>query len=112
MVVDDNHDAAELLAVLLETCGHDVRTAHDARTALEVAASFVPDVALLDLGLPGMDGWELAGRLRELPELAHLRLVALSGYREDVERSRRAGFEGYLLKPADIGDIEAIVARG
>jgi PAS domain S-box-containing protein len=108
LVVDDNEDAAEMLAGVLIGKGYDTRVAHDAPEALSVAAEFSPDVALLDLGLPVMDGYELAANLRELPGLAGLRLVALTGYGQesDLRRTREAGFDGHLVKPVDIGAIE------
>jgi signal transduction histidine kinase len=108
LVVDDNEDAAEMLVSLLSDKGYDARAAHDAPAALRVAAEFLPDVALLDLGLPVMDGYELAAHLRGLPGLAALRLLALTGYGQesDRRRTREAGFHGHLVKPVDIDAIE------
>jgi PAS domain S-box-containing protein len=101
LVVDDNADAAESLAMLLELEGHVVKTAMNGESALALAASFAPDVALLDIGLPGMDGYALAAALRADPVHRALRLVALTGYGqpEDRERSRAAGFDMHLVKP-------------
>lgn len=109
LVVDDNEDGAEMLAEVLASRGHITRVAHDAPSALRVAAEFSPDVALLDLGLPVMDGFELAARLRALPGLADIRLVAITGYgqRSDFRRSREAGFHDHLVKPVDLDAIEA-----
>jgi PAS domain S-box-containing protein len=112
LVVDDNLDAAEMLAEWLGTIGHGVRVAADGPTALEVAADFQPDVALLDIGLPVMDGYEVARRLRALPGCAQTRLIALTGYGQesDHDRSRRAGFEDHLVKPVDLDMIERAVS--
>ena len=112
LVVDDNVDAAEMLAEWLGTIGHGVRVAGDGPTALEVAANFRPDVALLDIGLPVMDGYEVARRLRELPGCKRTRLIALTGYGQesDYDRSRRAGFEDHLVKPVDLDAIERAVS--
>ena len=89
--------------------GYDTRVAHDAPAALRVAAEFSPDVAFLDIGLPVMDGYELAAHLRELPGLAGLRLIAVTGYGQesDRRRTRDAGFHGHLVKPVDLDAIEA-----
>ncbi len=112
LVVDDNLDAAEMLAEWLSAIGHSVRVAADGPTALEIAADFKPDVALLDIGLPVMDGYEVARRLRELPGCARTRLIALTGYGQesDHDRSRRAGFEDHLVKPVDLDAITSAVS--
>jgi len=115
LVVDDNEDGAEMLAAVLAGKGYDTRVAHDAPTALRVAAEFSPDIAFLDIGLPVMDGYELASHLRELPGLAGVRLIALTGYGQesDRRRTRAAGFHHHLVKPVDIAAIEATLrARG
>ena len=103
-MVDDNVDAAKSLARLLARLyGQEVRVAHDGPEALDVAGEFRPEVVLLDIGLPGMDGNEVARRLRERPEFEETLLVALTGWGQesDVERSRAAGFDHHLVKPAD-----------
>ncbi len=112
LVVDDNEDAAELLAYALETLGHQTRTAYDGPSALEVAAEFVPDIAVLDIGLPVMDGYELARRLREAAP-APLRLIALTGYGSpsDRERTAEAGFDAHMVKPIDLASLESTLAR-
>jgi PAS domain S-box-containing protein len=101
LVVDDNVDAREALRFLLEDDGHEVRTAADGTEALAEAEMFRPDIVLLDIGLPGMDGYEVARRLRDLPGFGSALIVAVSGYgqAEDRVRSRAAGFDEHLLKP-------------
>jgi PAS domain S-box-containing protein len=103
MVVDDYVDAAESLALLLQMEGHEVRTAHCGLQALELAQVFQPQVALLDIGLPGLNGYEVANRLRALPETQGAMLIALTGYgqTEDRSRSQVAGFDHHLLKPVN-----------
>ena len=109
LIVDDNEDAADMLSDVLRVRGHQTQTAHDGPDALRVAAEFRPDVAFLDIGLPVMDGYELAGRLRELPGLSDLRIIAVTGYGQqaDRERANAAGFERHLVKPVDVDDLEA-----
>src|SRR5262249_46481169 len=112
LVVDDNEDAAVILMQALEQLGYQVKVAHDGRSARDAGAGFQPDVALLDIGLPVMDGYELAQRLRENRQgKPHLRLVAITGYGQDKdrERSRRAGFEQHLVKPLDLLKIERAI---
>ncbi|WP_170162317.1 CHASE domain-containing protein [Caldimonas tepidiphila] len=103
LLVDDNRDAAESLAALLAGDGHAVELAHDGPQALEAAARSRPDVALLDIGLPGLDGYEVARRLRRGPEGERLRLIAITGWGqpEDRRRTRDAGFDAHLVKPVD-----------
>jgi CheY-like chemotaxis protein len=113
LLVDDNIDSLELLADYLRECGHQVATASHASAALAQVESFVPEVAVLDIGLPGMDGYELAGRLRD--QLGPgCRLIALTGYGQDRDRdlSARAGFERHLLKPVDVEALATMIARG
>ncbi len=104
LIVDDNEDARWLLSDLLTAVGHEVRSAGDGQEALEVIKGFTPDVAILDIGLPGMDGYELAMRLRETLKEATPRLIALSGYGQegDQQRSQSAGFDRHLVKPVDL----------
>jgi signal transduction histidine kinase/DNA-binding response OmpR family regulator len=103
LVVDDNRDAAESIAIVLKLAGHDVHTAGDGTEALGLATIHLPEVVVLDLGLPGIDGYEVAERLRELPGLRHAMLIALTGYgsERDRERAHAAGFDLHLVKPAD-----------
>ncbi|BCQ29073.1 hypothetical protein NK8_72630 (plasmid) [Caballeronia sp. NK8] len=112
LVVDDNDDAAESTAMLLRLEGHEVRVAPDGPSALQVAADFLPDVVLLDIGLPGMDGCEVCRQLRAMSESADTMLIALSGYAGDDhrERARRAGFDVYLVKPADMKELNTIIS--
>jgi PAS domain S-box-containing protein len=112
LVVDDNVDAAETLGMLLQESGHDVRTAFDGPTALEVALEYRPEVVLLDIGLPGLDGFEVAKRLRQQPALGSVVLVAMTGYGQDSDRQRSldAGFDHHLSKPADFGKVQDILA--
>jgi PAS domain S-box-containing protein len=107
LVVDDNVDAASMLAVLLESFGHEVAVENDAWAALERAATFCPDICLLDIGLPGMDGHELARRLRNLPETAQAVLIAVTGYgqQQDKEKSLTSGFNYHFVKPMDTGHL-------
>ncbi len=113
LVVDDNVDAALTLAELLGLDGHETHVAHDGPSAVEAARRLCPDVAILDVGLPGFSGLEVARRLREEPSLAGLFLVALSGWvqPEDLVRSREAGFDHHLAKPVDVGTLVRLVAR-
>ena len=112
LVVDDNVDSAESLAMLLQTVGHEVRTAHDGPTGLTAALGFRPDAVLLDIGLPKMDGYEVARRMRLAPELAITPLLALTGYGQesDREKSLEAGFDHHLVKPVDFEKLLGILA--
>ncbi|HET9959898.1 MAG TPA: ATP-binding protein [Polyangiaceae bacterium] len=115
LVVDDNEDGAEMLALALSRRGYETRVAHDAPTALRAAAEFAPDVAFLDIGLPVMDGYELAAHLRLLPGLTGLRLIAVTGYGQESDRrkTREAGFQQHLVKPVNIEIVEAaLLGRG
>ncbi|SDP14722.1 hypothetical protein SAMN04488595_10533 [Ralstonia sp. 25mfcol4.1] len=111
MLVDDNIDALEAMTMTLETLGHTVVTAPDGQSAIACAASVRPDVVLLDLGMPTMDGFETARRLREIPELRNARLVALTGFGQpdDRRRTRAAGFDLHLVKPADLNALTRLL---
>jgi CheY-like chemotaxis protein len=113
LVVDDNRDAADSLGLLLQLAGHDVRVAHDGVAALAIARTFLPELALLDLGMPEMDGLQLAQALRAEPWSATLRLAALTGWGQDEDRRRTsaAGFDHHLTKPVDLDEIAALVAQ-
>lgn len=112
LIVDDNADAAESMAALVRAWGHDAAVAHNAIDALAVAASFDPDTALVDIGLPGMDGYELARRWRADPGERRLQLVAITGYGrvEDRDTAREAGFDVHLVKPAELTELEELLA--
>ncbi|MDQ3349364.1 MAG: response regulator [Acidobacteriota bacterium] len=113
LVVDDNTDAAEMLAALLTMDGHDVRTASTGPDALAIVTDFHPHLAFLDIGLPGMSGYELARRLRADRRLAGLTMVAVTGWGQDEDRrqSREAGFDQHLTKPVDPREVQALVAQ-
>ena len=104
LLVDDNDDARELLHDLLITLGYQIESAHNGITALAIAANFRPEVAVLDLGLPEMDGYELARQLRRISGLENIRLVALTGYGTDNDRRRshEAGIDEHLVKPIGV----------
>jgi len=116
LIVDDNVEAALTLAELLALDGHETHVAHDGPSAVEAARRLSPDVAILDIGLPGFDGFEVARRLRAEPELRRLLLVALSGWvqPDDRARSREAGFDHHLAKPVQLKSLELVLleARG
>ena len=111
LLVDDNESAAELLADSLAALGHVVQVAHDGSAALAAVETFVPDVALLDLGLPVMDGFEVAQRLRREPRLRNLRLIAITGYGQEVDRRRTedSGFTAHLVKPVDVHVLDGLI---
>jgi CheY-like chemotaxis protein len=107
LVIDDNIDAAEMLAELLRTIGYTTSVAHDGPVALELARTFRPDIALIDIGLPVMDGYEVARQLRTM--LAGARLIAVTGYGQqgDRDRSHDAGFDAHLVKPVSLEVLSA-----
>jgi len=111
LIVDDNRDAAHMLAMLLEAAGHEVMTEHDPVIALRRAIATRPDVALLDIGLPRMDGHELARRLRATPEGRAMTLIALTGYGQQSEREKaaQAGFDHYLVKPPEPAGLQRLL---
>ena len=112
LVVDDNVDETESLAMLMRELGHDVRTAHDGPTALEAALDHRPHMVLLDIGLPGLDGYEVAKRMRQQPVLQSAVLVAMTGYgrESDRQRAQEAGFDHHLVKPAYFEQMQRILA--
>ena len=113
LVIEDNADARAMLRHLLEIAGHEVHEAADGRQGLEMALSIQPEVALIDLGLPGLDGYEIARRLRAADERRNILLVAVTGYGspEDRERSLMAGFDVHLVKPVDPDLLAGVLAR-
>jgi CheY-like chemotaxis protein len=110
--VDDNIDVIKSTKMLLELWGHEIQTSMDGLSGIKAAQLFKPEVILLDIGLPGIDGYEVARRLRQLPGTKGVLLIALSGYgqTEDLRKSREAGFDHHLVKPADIDQLEALIS--
>jgi CheY-like chemotaxis protein len=113
LVIDDNRDQAESLGKLLSLMGHDVRLGFDGEEALRLALDFRPDVALLDLGLPKLNGCEVAKRMRSDPRVKDTLLLAQTGWGQDddLRRTKEAGFDHHLLKPVDLGRLKAILAH-
>jgi CheY-like chemotaxis protein len=112
LVVDDNRDAADSLGMLLQILGADVRIAHDGPQALDACEAYDPAVVLLDIGMPGMDGYEVARRIRGRFAGRQPTLVALTGRGQEEDRrlAREAGFDRHLIKPAEIGALQALLA--
>jgi CheY-like chemotaxis protein len=112
LIVDDNQDAANSLALLLKLGGHETASVYSPVDALQRAVAFRPDVVLLDIGLPGMDGYEVAQKMRELPGLRDIRLIAVTGYgrSDDRIRARDAGFDDHLTKPVEYAVLERTLA--
>jgi CheY-like chemotaxis protein len=112
LVVDDNVDTVTTLALLVEQSGHDVRTAYDGPSVLEAALDYRPNVVLLDIGLPGLSGFEVAKQLRRQPTLQNVVLVAMTGYGQesDRQRSKEAGFDHHLVKPGGFGAVLEVLA--
>jgi PAS domain S-box-containing protein len=112
LVIEDNHDAAESLRMLLEILGHEVRVAFNGAEGVKLALSWAPEVVLSDIGLPELDGYEVARRLRKEPRFHKVLLVAITGYNgeDDRRRSREAGFDHHLVKPADVRELQRVLA--
>lgn len=115
LVIDDNADAADLLGAIMAMEGHVVEVAHGGREGLAAAANFLPDVVFLDIGMPGMDGYQVAIELRRNPSLVAVRIVALTAWGDAESRARvvECGFDAHLVKPAKIESLlnEAIFVR-
>ena len=113
LVADDNEDAADSLGMILELAGHEVRVAHGGRQALQIAAEFRPDVALLDIGMPDLNGYDAARALRAAPDGADLELIALTGWGhpDDKARAAQAGFDRHLTKPVDPAELEELLRK-
>ena len=111
LVVDDNRDAAESLGMLLTMLGATVHVSYSGADALKALATHKPSVVLLDIGMPEMDGYEVARRIRELPDFREVTLIALTGWgqEKDRRRSRRAGFDFHLTKPANVDALETLL---
>ena len=103
LVVEDNRDGADMLKLMLELMGYDVAVAHNGLEGVRLAKRFHPDAVICDIGLPGLNGWEVARELRRNPVSAHTKLIAVSGYGTDEDRlrSQEAGFDCHLVKPAE-----------
>jgi CheY-like chemotaxis protein len=110
--VDDNRDAATSLAIMLRLMGNESQTAHDGLEALEVAALFRPDLILLDIGMPKLNGYDTARQIRQESWGKHVALVALTGWgqEEDRRKSRDAGFDSHMVKPIQLQDLEKLLA--
>jgi CheY-like chemotaxis protein len=113
LIVDDNVDAADSLAAILQARGHDVKVVYDPVAALRLAEDFAPEFALLDIGLPVMDGYELAIQLRQTPGASGSRFVALTGYGQqgDREKSFAAGFDHHMVKPVPVDELVRLMER-
>jgi CheY-like chemotaxis protein len=116
LVVDDHRDTADLLTDALKMSGYEARAAYDGPAALNIARSFKPHVAMLDIGMPIMDGYELARRLRGEPEAAGAHLIAFTGYTEQLQRRHteagtKSGFAEYLVKPVDLAQVIGAIRR-
>lgn len=113
VIIDDNHDSNQTLAMLLEIAGHQVTSAFDGPSGLQLIRSFTPEAVVLDIGLPGMDGYEVARRLRTDPATKDTYIIALTGYGQetDVAQAKDAGFDAHLLKPARMDDMLKLIAN-
>jgi len=113
LVVDDNHDSALSLAMMLSIMGHETRTAHDGESALDTAESFLPDVVLLDIGLPKLNGYEVAQRIRENAWGQSMFLIAVTGWgqEEDRQRSSEVGLSVHMVKPVEPAALERLLSE-
>lgn len=113
LVVDDDEDTRDSLCKLLELNGHRVDAAADGETALRLAVASDPDIVFLDIGLPQVDGFEVAEQLRRTAQCGNAFIVALSGYGEEkyLDRARRGGFDAYVVKPADVDELLRLIDR-
>lgn len=113
LVVDDNVDGAETLTTFLDMIGMEARSVNDGAAAVQAALDFAPDLVLLDIGLPGMDGYQVARAMRQQPQLANVTLVALTGWGTDDDRRRamEAGFNHHLTKPVDLSVLEEMLQK-
>jgi len=111
VIADDNQDSAETFAMLLSFSGHEVRIAHDGTAALDAVREFRPDVAFLDIGMPGLTGYEVAQAVRAEPWGREIKLIALTGWGQpdDKLRSRSAGFDRHLVKPIDPAEVDRLL---
>jgi CheY-like chemotaxis protein len=111
LVADDNRDSADTLAMLLRQLGNDVKTVYGGHEAIEAATSWRPNLFVLDIGMPALSGYDVARRLRELPDFRHALLVALTGWgqEEDRRRTQAAGFDYHLVKPVELQALQEIL---
>jgi CheY-like chemotaxis protein len=114
LIIEDNEDSAEMLATYLRFAGHEVAVADDGATGVELALDIKPSVILCDIGLPGMNGYDVARQLTGRPELASTTFVAVTGYGEAAarQRSRDAGFSHHLTKPVDPATVAELIGQG
>jgi CheY-like chemotaxis protein len=114
VIIDDNQDAAHTMSMLVEQLGGSARMAHDAVSGLSAVQEFQPDVVFLDIGLPGMDGYETCRRIRRQPSEQHIVIVAVTGWgqSQDKQRALDAGFDAHLTKPVDPTELARVLARG
>ncbi len=112
LVVDDNYDSALSLAMMLSIMGHETRTAHDGESAVETAEAFLPEVVLLDIGLPKLNGYEVAQRIRERPWGTSMFLIAVTGWGQDEDRQRSSevGLNVHMVKPVEPSELEKLLA--
>jgi len=112
LIVEDNQDGADSLRALLELLGHEVAVAYSGPEGVEAARTYLPEIVLCDIGLPGLDGFGVAKELRRNSATARARLIAISGYgqEDDLRRSREAGFDHHLVKPADPDELAKLLA--
>jgi PAS domain S-box-containing protein len=113
LIVDDNRDGAETMAMLIQAIGHEARMVHEGSAAAEAARSYAPDLVLLDIGLPGMDGYQVARQFKGYDDLRHIRLAAATGYGQDEDRKRavEAGFDEFLVKPISFEKLQELISR-
>jgi CheY-like chemotaxis protein len=115
VIIDDNQDAATTMSMLVEQLGGSARTAHDAASGLATVQEFRPDIVFLDIGMPGMDGYEACRRLRQQPSAQHMVVVAVTGWGrpQDKQRALDAGFDAHLTKPVDPSALASVLgSRG
>jgi CheY-like chemotaxis protein len=113
LVVDDNRDSADSLAMLFQLQGHDARVAYHGAEVPDIARWFVPDLAMIDLAMPDVDGFQVLHALRALPQLSHTVLVAMTGFgqQSDRDRTQEAGFDMHLVKPVELSLLEALLVH-
>jgi CheY-like chemotaxis protein len=112
LVVEDNRDAADMFVMMLQRFGHEAHAAYSSQSALEMAVHYPPDIVLLDIGLSGMDGYEVARHLRQHPQTKEVWVIAMTGYGQDSDRQRtqEAGFDYHVVKPVDSRQLRALLA--